>query len=211
MNKQELLDELKIKMEEDSSLPLKKGATRLVFGVGDPDTKIVLVGEGPGYFEDQKGEPFVGNAGKLLDKLLLSVKLPRESVYITNVVHHRPPQNRDPLPEEISAYGKYLDQIIEIIDPKMIITLGRFSMAKFLPNTFISGVHGKKFEVNWGSSLVSDKQKKIIIVPMYHPAAALRNGNIMESIKNDFFKLPEYLAEIKEEESSVEAEQEKLF
>lgn len=200
MNKKEKLEELKKKMEADESLPLRRGATRLVFGVGDPETKILFCGEGPGYWEDQKGEPFVGNAGKLLDSLLQSINLAREKVYITNVVHHRPPENRDPLPEEIEAYGKYLDQIMEIISPKVIVTLGRFSMAKFLPEVRISSVHGKKFEVNW-------KEKKIIVVPMYHPAAALRSGEVMRQIKEDFLKLPEILKEV---ENKIEAEQIKL-
>jgi DNA polymerase len=204
MNKQELLDNLKTKMEVDNTLPLKKEATRLVFGVGNPEAEIVCVGEGPGFFEDQKGEPFVGNAGKLLNKLLLLIKLPRENVYITNVVHHRPPQNRDPLPEEILAYGKYLDEMINIIEPIVIITLGRFSMAKFLPNTFISSVHGRKFEVKWGN-------RNISVVPMYHPAAALRNGNIMNEIKNDFLKLADYLKEIQEKKEEIVIEQNKLF
>jgi uracil-DNA glycosylase family 4 len=145
MSKFEELHKLKEEMEADNSLPLKKGATKLVFGVGNTSAKILCVGEGPGFNEDKQGEPFVGQAGKLLDKLFPLAGLERKEVFITNVVHHRPPENRDPLPEEISAYGKYLDKIIEIIDPEVIITLGRFSMAKFLPNVFISGVHGKKY------------------------------------------------------------------
>ena len=193
MNKQELLDELKEKMSGDDSLPLKKGATNLVFGVGSPDTKILFIGEGPGYWEDQKAEPFVGNAGIFLNKLLESIGLARQSVYITNVVHHRPPENRDPLPEEIGAYGKYLDKIIEIIDPKVIITLGRFSMAKFLPTAKISSVHGKLHTVNW-------KGRQIAVVPMYHPAAALRNGSVMSQEKEDFLKLPEILKETEKPE-----------
>jgi uracil-DNA glycosylase len=146
-NKQYLLDALKAEMEKDQALPLKKGATRLVFGVGNPESDILLIGEGPGYFEDQKGEPFVGNAGKLLDRLLSSIGLDRTQVYITNVVHHRPPENRDPEPNEIEAYGKYLDKIMEIIEPQIIITLGRFSMAKFLPSARISSVHGRQQKV----------------------------------------------------------------
>jgi len=201
MNKKEELDRLKDEMEKDEKLPLKKGATKLVFGFGNAETEILFVGEGPGYWEDQRGEPFVGNAGKLLDNLLLSINLPRTEVYITNVVHHRPPENRDPLPEEISAYGKYLDGIIKIISPKVVVTLGRFSMGKFLPEVKISGVHGKKFEINWNG-------KDIIVVPMYHPAAALRRGEVMQAIKNDFLKLPSYLKEI---ESKIEVEQSKLF
>lgn len=188
MGKIEELQKLKARMEKDDSLPLKKGATRLVFGVGNPDTKVLFIGEGPGYWEDQKGEPFVGNAGKLLDQVLKTIGIPREEVYITNVVHHRPPENRDPTPEEISSYGKYLDEIIATIDPKVIVTLGRYSMGKFLPGVFISSTHGKVERVNW-------KGGEKTIVPMYHPAAALRNGNVMFQFKSDFQKLPEIIRE----------------
>ncbi|MEK7188803.1 MAG: uracil-DNA glycosylase [Patescibacteria group bacterium] len=188
MNKNEELLKLKSQMLKDEKLPLKKGATNLVFGVGNPDTKILFIGEGPGYWEDQKAEPFVGNAGKLLNQLLQLIELKREDVYITNVVHHRPPDNRDPLPEEIEAYKPYLDKIIEVIDPKVIVTLGRFSMGKFLPGVKITSVHGKIHEVNWMG-------KEIIIMPMYHPAAALRNPEVMRQIRDDFQKLPEILKE----------------
>ncbi len=195
MGKLEELQKLKQEMEADSSLPLRKTDTNLVFGVGDPNTKILFIGEGPGYWENLKKEPFVGNAGKLLDQVLRLVNIPRESVYITNVVHHRPPENRDPEPDEISAYGKYLDEIIKIIDPKVIVTLGRFSMGKFLPTARISSVHGK-------SQVVQFKGKNITIIPMYHPAAALRNGSLMFEFKQDFQRLPDML---KEAESLTEA------
>jgi uracil-DNA glycosylase family 4 len=203
MDKQKLLDELKEKMEKDGSLPLKKAAARLVFGVGDPETKILFIGEGPGYWEDQKGEPFVGNAGKFLDQLLRLINMERESVYITNVVHHRPPENRDPLPEEISAYGKYLDEMIKIINPEVIMTLGRFSMGKFLPGKSISSIHGRRFDVNWDG-------RNITVVPMYHPAAALRNGNVMFQEKHDFLKLPEILKQIESERKKKGQEVEQM-
>lgn len=188
MDKYTLLHQLKEKMEADDSLPLKKVANKLVFGSGNTESKILCIGEGPGRNEDMQGMPFVGQAGKLLDKLFLITGIERKKVFITNIVHHRPPENRDPLPEEISAYGKYLDEIIEILDPKVIITLGRFSMAKFLPDVFISNVHGKKYEVNW-------KGKDIAVVPMYHPAASLRNGKILELEKIDFKNLTDILNE----------------
>lgn len=188
-NKYELLHKLKDEMEEDEKLPLKKGATKLVFGVGNTEAKILLIGEGPGYYEDQSGEPFVGQAGKLLDKFLELSGLERKKVFITNVVHHRPPENRDPTPEEISAYGVYLDKIIDILEPKIIITLGRFSMAKFLPDVFISSVHGNRYNIDW-------KGKNIVVFPMYHPAASLRNGSVLEKEKEDFVKLGEYLLSI---------------
>lgn len=209
MSKYEELHKLKDEMENDDSLPLKPGTSNLVFGHGNTETKILLIGEGPGFNEDKQGLPFVGQAGKLLDKLLVLAGLERKKVFVTNVVHHRPPNNRDPLPEEISAYGKYLDGIIETIDPKLIITLGRFSMAKFLPNVFISSVHGKKYEVEWHG-------KQITVVPMYHPAASLRNGSILELEKNDFIKLRQFLDEIlnkkdaKVEEAKSDVEQTSL-
>ena len=192
MSKKKALEELQKKMEEDDSLPLKKGATRLVFGIGNPRAEVLFIGEGPGYWEDQKAEPFVGNAGKFLDQLLQLIKLAREEVYITNVVHHRTPNNRDPEPNEIKAYGKYLDEMIKTIDPKIIVTLGRFSMGKFLPGVFISSVHGKSRRVTWGG-------KSIIIMPMYHPAAGLRNGDIKRKTTRDFLKLPKLLEEFEEE------------
>jgi DNA polymerase len=200
MDKYKELHKLKDKMEKDDSLPLKKGANKLVFGSGNTVAKILLIGEGPGRNEDEQGLPFVGQAGKLLDKLLLLAGLQRKSVFITNVVHHRPPENRDPEPSEISAYGKYLDEIIKIINPKIILTLGRFSMAKFLPDVFmtskdgmsvlqktvISDVHGKKFEIQFNG-------KQLTVIPMYHPAASLRNGKILELEKQDFINLKKVL------------------
>ncbi len=182
MSNYDELHKLKDKMEKDGSLPLKIGATKLVFGTGNTEAKILCIGEGPGYNEDQQGLPFVGQAGKLLDKLLLLAGLERKKVFITNVVHHRPPENRDPEPGEIEAYGKYLDGIIEIIKPEVIITLGRFSMAKFLPSVFISDVHGKKFDVKW-------KGQDVVVIPMYHPAASLRNGAILAKEQDDFVNL----------------------
>lgn len=204
--KQELLNKLKKEMLEDASLPLRKGATNLVFGEGDPDAEIFCLGEGPGYWEDQKARPFVGNAGALLNRLLSSINIVREDVFITNVVCYRPPENRDPLPEEINAFEPYINKIIEIIEPKVILTLGRFSMAKFLPGVKISAVHGKAHEVNW-------KGKNLLVVPMYHPAAALRNGAVLYQEKQDFLKLPEILKEYKNKkpEKKVEVIQEKLI
>ena len=209
-SKYDSLHELKEEMDRDDSLPLKKVATKLVFGVGNTEAKILCIGEGPGRNEDQTGLPFVGQAGKLLDKLFPLAGLERKDVFITNIVHHRPPENRDPLPNEIEAYGKYLDLILEIIKPEVIITLGRFSMAKFLPNVFISGVHGKKYDVLWHGM-------NLMVIPMYHPAASLRNGNVLAAEKLDFVNLKKILKQVqddkkKEEESAtVEVEQESLI
>lgn len=200
MSKREELGQLKREMEK-ASLPLKKGATNLVFGEGNPDAKIFFLGEGPGYYEDVKGRPFVGQAGALLNQLLQSIKVERKDVFITNVVCYRPPSNRDPLSEEIEAFQPYIDKMLEIIKPKVVVTLGRFSMAKFLPGVKISIVHGKVFDVNW-------KGRQIKVVPMYHPAAALRNGDVMFQIKEDFLKLPELLKEIN---SKIDAKQIELI
>jgi DNA polymerase len=194
------LTELYLKMKADKALPLQEGATNLVFGAGNPAAEIMLIGEGPGYWEDQKGKPFVGNSGKFLDQLLHSIKLPREMVFITNVVNYRPPENRDPLPEEIAAFKPYIDKIIEIIEPKIIITLGRFSMAKFIPGVKISDVHGKEKMIDW-------EGRKVVVVPMYHPAAGLRNGEVKRRTVEDFSKIPDILTETKQ----IEVEQMELI
>ena len=194
MDKKEELRKIKEDMENDRSLPLVSKPEDVIPGDGNPESEIVFIGEAGGYHESIQRKPFVGNAGLLLNKLLASIHVPRESVYITNMVKTRPPENRDPLPEELEAYSRYLDR-----------ALGRFSMGKFLPEAKISGVHGRMFEVKW-------KEKTILVVPMYHPAAALRNGAVMEQLKNDFFKLPEYLKEKEtEEEKKVEIKQTQLF
>lgn len=179
MDKRAALADLKRRMEENKTLPLRSGATRLVFGEGNPDTKLYFLGEAPGYYEDKAGRPFVGLAGQLLDKLIQSIGFEREDVYISNVVRFRPPGNRDPEPQEIAAFAPYVNEEIKIIDPKIIVTLGRFSMGKFLPDTKISAVHGRKFTVDFGS-------KRQVVMPMYHPAAALRAGAIMTAIRADF-------------------------
>lgn len=195
MDKKKTLEKLKKKMSSDKNLPLREAARNLVFGEGNPNARAMFIGEGPGYWEDQKGRPFVGNAGILLNYLLQSIKLPRESVYITNIIHYRPPNNRDPSQTEISAFEPYLDEIIKIVDPKVVVTLGRFSMAKFLPNSKISAIHGKHRVVNWGG-------KEIIVIPMYHPAAALRNSEIKRQAINDFKVITEIFKKRKREEKT---------
>ena len=200
MTKAEELQELKKEMESDENLPLIGKPTDVIPGDGNPDAEIVFIGEAGGYHESIQRKPFVGNAGMLLNQLLRSINITRESVYITNMVKTRPPSNRDPLPNELAAYNKYLDREIEIIRPKIIVTLGRFSMAKFLQNGRISSVHGRKFSVDWMG-------REIAVVPMYHPAAALRSGEVMRQIKEDFLKLPDYLEEMKKEKKKVEVEQ----
>lgn len=203
MGKKDKLEELKKEMLSDKTLPLRKGATNLVFGEGSPDCEVMFIGEGPGYWEDKKGRPFVGNAGAFLNQLLLSAGFRREEVFITNVVHFRPPENRDPEASEIEAFAKYLDKMMEIINPKIIVTLGRFSMGKFLPNARISSVHGRRFVVNW-------KGEEIFIIPMYHPAAGLRNPNVKQETIEDFKKIPKILEEIKSEDNEKEEKGEQM-
>lgn len=198
-DKAEELKKLKKELEEDEGLPLRDGATQLVFGEGDPDSEIYFLGEAPGFNEDRLGRPFVGQAGKLLDQLVEGIGLKREQVYISNVVRFRPPGNRDPLPEEIEAFRPYVDREIKIVAPKIVVTLGRFSMGKFFPNAKISQIHGKQRVVNWNG-------KNITVMPMYHPAAALRSIDIMRQIREDFRVIPEMLKKIKNKEEKGEGE-----
>ena len=164
---------------------LYKTRTKAVPGEGAVNADIVFIGEAPGRYEDQQGRPFVGPAGQYLNKLLDSIGLKREQVYITNIVKSRPTDNRDPLPAEITACRPWLDKQIEIIEPKMIVTLGRYSMALFFPGKGISKIHGKP-----------QKKDGIIYYPMYHPAAALHQWNLRETIEADMKQIPKLLAEI---------------
>ncbi len=177
MDKQVLLEELKRQILSNESLPLRPA--RLVFGEGNPNAAVMFIGEAPGFHEDQQGRPFVGRGGKLLDEVISSIGWKREKVYITNIVKRRPPENRDPLPEEIEAYKPYLTKQIEIINPKIIVPLGRFAMNYFLPLAKITRDQGIAFKV-------ADK----VVVPMLHPAAALRGTGAMEQFRESFKKLP---------------------
>lgn len=156
-------------------------------GEGPVKAEIMLIGEGPGFHENEQGRPFVGAAGRFLEELLGKNGLKREDVFITNVVKCRPPGNRDPLPDELQACNEYLERQIQAINPRVIVTLGRFSMAKFLPNARISSVHG---QATW--------VKGRLIVPMYHPAAALHQGSLKPVLEQDFAQLNELIAKAKE-------------
>lgn len=193
MTKAEEFEALRQEMEADQKLPLFGGAN-LVFGEGNPNTEVLFIGEAPGFHENEQRRPFVGQAGKLLDKLIALVGWKREDIYITNIVKRRPPENRDPLPEEIGAYSPYLFRQIEIIAPKAIVPLGRFSMNYFLPNAKISRDQGKVFWWN-----------KIKVIPMFHPAAALRAGAVMKELEASFKKIPELIAEKEPEAMKKEA------
>jgi DNA polymerase len=153
-------------------------------GEGPSDAEIMFIGEGPGFYENEQGRPFVGAAGQFLEELLQRVGIKREQVFITNVVKCRPPGNRDPLPEELTACSGYLEQQIEAIDPVVIVTLGRHSMGRYLPNVRISEVHG---QARWVGGR--------LIVPMFHPAAALHQPSLKGAVIEDFTRLPEFLAQ----------------
>lgn len=165
---------------------LWEGTTNGVPGAGDPQAEIMFIGEGPGYHEDKQGLPFVGRSGDYLEKMLKLINLERSQVFIANVVKHRPPDNRDPLPDEITTCKPYLDRQIEIINPLVIATLGRFSMARYFPNGKISQIHGKpKFEDGRA------------YFPFFHPAAVLRNPSLEPQMEADFKRLLEVVAEVK--------------
>ena len=166
--------------------PLHQTRTRAVPGEGPANAQIMFIGEGPGFHEDQSGRPFVGAAGNFLNELLESIGLKREDVFICNVVKCRPPGNRDPELAEIDACRPYLDRQIELINPKVIVTLGRYSMARWFPEARISHVHGKPRKVG-----------QRMIVPMYHPAAALHQPSLRQAVVDDFNKLPQILGQAK--------------
>jgi uracil-DNA glycosylase family 4 len=151
-------------------------------GEGPADAEIIFIGEGPGFYENEQGRPFVGQAGKYLDELLLNIGLNRSTVYITNVVKCRPPGNRDPQEEELTACHNYLERQINVIKPRVIVTLGRFSMALYFQDAKISLLHGKGMWV-----------KAQMVVPMYHPAAGLHQPSLKAAIEKDFAKLPEFI------------------
>ena len=166
---------------------LAKHRTRAVPGEGREDADILFIGEAPGWYEDQQGRPFVGPAGKFLDELLASIGMRREEVFIGNVLKCRPPTNRDPLPVEIKTCQKWLDRQIELISPKIIVTLGRYSMARFFPGETISKIHGKTRKIGG-----------IIHYAMYHPAAALHQQSLRQVIEADMLKIPSLLDAVEE-------------
>ncbi len=163
---------------------LSRGRTNAVPGEGPANAEVMFIGEGPGFNEDKQGRPFVGAAGQFLNELLQIAGFKRDEVYITNVVKCRPPGNRDPLPEEIQACSRYLERQIELIDPRVIVTLGRFSMARWFPNDKISAVHGKAKRVGGR-----------IVVAMFHPAAALHQQSLRATVEEDFRRLKQIVAE----------------
>lgn len=197
MSKQQDLDDIKQKILDDNITPkLKAGATQLVFGDGNPDSEIVFIGEAPGKNEDLQGKPFVGAAGKFLNEMLAMIDLKREDVYITNIVKYRPPGNRDPQPDEKKAFLPYLQSQLEVIQPKVVVTLGRHSMNCFLPDLKISQVHGQPKRVRLRLKNNSDDSLQVVILPLFHPAAALYNGDMRQTLIDDFALIPAIIEKI---------------
>lgn len=186
------LNTLKADLEANwQHLPLVEKVTDIVHGEGNEAATVMLIGEAPGYYESVQRRPFVGRSGQLLRKTLQEVGLQEEQVYISNIVKVRPPDNRDPLPGEILAFKPYLDAEINLIKPKLIVTLGRFSMAKFLPEVKVSQVHGRLHKILWNG-------QTLFVLPMYHPAAALRATKIKDSFVKDFAKIVKIIAWVEE-------------
>jgi DNA polymerase len=185
MTKAERLKDLEKRLIEDKSLPLREA--NLVFGEGNIDSPVLFIGEAPGQKEDELKRPFVGRSGQLLDKLIGVIGWKREDVFITNIVKRRPPNNRDPLPEEIEAYKPYLAEQIEILNPKIIATLGRFSMNYFIPTAKITRDNGKIFRMDGR-----------LLMPLFHPAAALRSTGTLKLLTLSFKKLPKVLEKYEE-------------
>lgn len=182
---------------------LHQGRTKAVPGEGAENADIMFIGEAPGFHEDQQGRPFVGAAGKFLDELLDSINLKREQVFIANVIKCRPPGNRDPLPEEMEACKPFLDRQIELIRPKLVVTLGRFSMARAFPKARISRIHGQPRKIGG-----------VVYYPMYHPAAALHQPSLRRTVEEDMRRIPELIeqaAQMAETPPPAEAEQLRLF
>ena len=196
MKPEEILEEISVEVSTCTLCELHHSRNVAVPGEGPENSEIMFIGEGPGFHENEQGRPFVGAAGKFLEELLTKIDLSREQVFITNVVKCRPPGNRDPQPEEVETCTKtYLDRQIQAINPKVFVTLGRFSMNLLIPNTKISNVHGQSYKI-----------KGRLVVPMYHPAAALHQGSLRSVIEEDFKKLPQLIAKVGESLNQQEGE-----
>ena len=186
-SKQQQLDELKQRILDDNVTPdLAASATQLVFGDGNIDAEIVFIGEAPGKNEDLQGIPFVGASGKFLNEMLGMINMKREDIYITNIVKYRPPNNRDPSPAEKTAFLSYLESQLEVIQPTLVVTLGRHSMNCFLPDLQIGQVHGQPKRYNGR-----------VYLPLFHPAAALYNGAMRQTLIDDFALIPNIIKKIK--------------
>lgn len=195
------LNSLKTDLEKNfQTLPLVEKVSDLVHGEGNEQAVLMLIGEAPGFHETVQRRPFVGRSGQLLRKTLAENAFSAEELYISNIIKVRPPDNRDPSPQEILAFKPYLDAEIQIIKPKLIVTLGRFSMAKFLPAVKVSQVHGRLHKIKW-------QEQILYILPMYHPAAALRASKIKQSFLQDFAKIKKIMDFITRESELQKEEQ----
>lgn len=211
-----LLEEIRADIITYNVCPqLAVSSTNLVFGVGDPNADVIFIGEAPGKKEDELGEPFVGASGQFLNDMLKSIQLNRNQIYITNIVKYRPPNNRDPLPQEKEDFLPYLERQLDVIKPLLIVTLGRHSMNAFLPGQQISQIHGQPKRIkrrDWG--IVDYRQGKMkdsttnyqtsisenwIILPLYHPAAALYNGALRKTLEEDFKNINKLLTRLRKE------------
>lgn len=200
MSSQSELDALASEIVKKRVCPsLANSATQLVAGCGSPDADLMFVGEAPGKDEDIQGLPFVGAAGRFLNEMLATIGLKREDIFITNIVKYRPPNNRDPLSEEVEAFIPYLFRQIAIIKPILLITLGRHAMNVFLPEAKISTVHGQpkrigiKYPVSSSRRNAVKRTESLIILPLFHPAAALYNGGMRNTLLEDFARIPQIL------------------
>ncbi|MEW6715937.1 MAG: uracil-DNA glycosylase [Chloroflexota bacterium] len=209
MEPKEVLAQIANEVSTCQKCTLRYSRKNGVPGEGPVDAEIIFIGEGPGFYENEQGRPFVGAAGRFLEELLAEIGMKREQVFITNVVKCRPPSNRDPNPEELAACAAYLDRQIQAINPKVIVTLGRYSMGRYIPGAKISDIHGQAMKI-----------KGRLVVPMYHPAAGLHQPSLRPVIERDFSQLPEFIAKSEDvpefvEEAFQEEEQEpkqlKLF
>lgn len=196
MTSEEILKQVAAEAAVCTKCNLHFSRKNAVPGEGSAQARIMFIGEGPGFHENEQGRPFVGAAGKFLDELLDSIGLKRSEVFIGNVVKCRPPSNRDPLPEELNACSDYLERQIAAINPAVIVTLGRYSMARFLPNAKISEVHGQAFHI-----------RGRLIVPMFHPAAALHQPSLKPRVEEDFKHLPELISTLKTDPAQHKADE----
>ena len=197
------LSDLYARIRNCTLCPLARSRSRAVPGEGPENADVMFIGEAPGFHEDKSGRPFVGAAGRFLEELLATINMTREEVYIANVIKCRPPGNRDPMPNEIEACQPYLDRQIELIQPRMVVTLGRFSMARYFPNSKISAIHGQPRKI-----------QGVLYYPMFHPAAALHQPKLRRTVEEDMAKIPQLLTEIdrlQDEDQPEDAQQLSLF
>jgi uracil-DNA glycosylase family 4 len=185
MNKKEAIENLRQRMLNDKKLPFRKTANKLVFGEGSLNPKIYILGEAPGRVEDETGRPFVGRSGQLLRNLIAQSGFKEKDVYITSVVRFRPPNNKTPLPSQVAAFERYVDEELSIIQPKVIVTVGAVSLKKFSKEP-ITKIHGKPLKIAW-------LDHKFTLIPMFHPAAALRNPHYKILLAKDFFRIRKHL------------------